>query len=265
MKPKISLLLVVAALVITLLILNFHPPGILKEISWEQSVVPGKLSAGHTFLEDNCEACHTPVQGIVRDNCVICHANDTHILQRQPTAFHADISDCTGCHTEHLGKNSMISTMDHDALVTIGLDMLGQFQNPVHEGVITKSFMEDILDSGRKPGSLFLHPNASGGEALLNCSACHANDDRHFALFGEDCISCHRTDQWSLPEFIHPSSQSRDCNQCHEAPPSHYMQHFKMISAKVAGEPHAPVEQCFSCHQSTSWNDIKRAGWYKHH
>jgi len=38
-----------------------------------------------------------------------------------------------------------------------------------------------------------------------------------------------------------------------------------MISAKVAGEPKAKVEACYACHQSTSWNDIKRAGWYKHH
>ena len=102
-------------------------------------------------------------------------------------------------------------------------------------------------------------------EALLSCPACHSNDDRHFGLFGKDCVQCHSTRQWTLPEFIHPSNQSLDCNQCHEAPPSHYMQHFKMISAQVAGELNAKVEECYACHQSTSWNDIKRAGWYKHH
>jgi hypothetical protein len=56
-----------------------------------------------------------------------------------------------------------------------------------------------------------------------------------------------------------------DCAQCHQAPPSHYMEHFRMISVMVAGQPHARVEQCFLCHQTTAWNDIKNVGWYKHH
>ena len=43
------------------------------------------------------------------------------------------------------------------------------------------------------------------------------------------------------------------------------MMHFRMVSAKVAGQPHAAVRQCFLCHQTTAWNDIKGVGWYKHH
>jgi hypothetical protein len=33
----------------------------------------------------------------------------------------------------------------------------------------------------------------------------------------------------------------------------------------VARKPHAKVEQCYLCHQTTAWNDIKGVGWYKHH
>ena len=102
-------------------------------------------------------------------------------------------------------------------------------------------------------------------EKTLDCAACHKNEDRHFGLFGADCSSCHQTSSWNLPEFRHPSTQSMDCAQCHQAPPSHYMEHFHMISAKVAGKPHARVDQCFACHQTTSWIDIKRVGVYKHH
>jgi hypothetical protein len=84
-------------------------------------------------------------------------------------------------------------------------------------------------------------------------------------LFGKDCAQCHRTDKWTISEFRHPSAQSTDCVQCHQAPPSHYMGHFKMVSQRVACQPHADVRQCFLCHQTTSWNDIKGVGWYKHH
>ena len=32
-----------------------------------------------------------------------------------------------------------------------------------------------------------------------------------------------------------------------------------------AGIEHADVSQCFLCHQTNAWNDIKGVGWYKHH
>ena len=43
------------------------------------------------------------------------------------------------------------------------------------------------------------------------------------------------------------------------------MGHFHMVSMKVAGQHHAQVNQCYLCHQTTAWNDIKGVGWYKHH
>ena len=102
-------------------------------------------------------------------------------------------------------------------------------------------------------------------EAVLNCASCHSNKDRHAKLFGQDCAQCHTTAKWTIPEFRHPSPKSTDCAQCHQAPPSHYMMHFEMISAKVARQPTAKVDQCFLCHQTTVWNDIKGVGFYKHH
>ncbi|MGD9689721.1 MAG: hypothetical protein AB7V47_08265 [Phycisphaerales bacterium] len=43
------------------------------------------------------------------------------------------------------------------------------------------------------------------------------------------------------------------------------MEHFHMVSKKVAGIEHTEVSQCFLCHKTNSWNDIKGVGWYKHH
>jgi hypothetical protein len=108
----------------------------------------------------------------------------------------------------------------------------------------------------------------------LDCKTCHSTKDKHVGLFGSECASCHATTQWTLAEFQHPSADSVDCAQCHQAPPSHYMMHFDMVSKKVARQEDArvsqccgvaQVNQCFRCHQSTSWNDIKGVGWYKHH
>ena len=99
----------------------------------------------------------------------------------------------------------------------------------------------------------------------LACTDCHSNRDPHRELFGRDCAGCHDTITWRITGFLHPSPTSRDCAQCHQAPPSHYMMHFSMISAKVAGKPKAQVNECYQCHQTTAWNDIKGVGLYKHH
>jgi hypothetical protein len=100
---------------------------------------------------------------------------------------------------------------------------------------------------------------------VLNCATCHATKDRHLGLLGSDCSLCHGTERWTITGYVHPSPRSTDCAQCHQAPPSHYMEHFRMVSEKVAGIEHAQVTQCFLCHQTTAWNDIRRVGWYKHH
>ena len=101
--------------------------------------------------------------------------------------------------------------------------------------------------------------------AALDCNSCHQNRDPHRGLMGRECAECHQTNSWKIAGFLHPSPQSQECAQCHQAPPSHYMMHFEMMSKMVAGQMHAKVEQCFMCHQTDSWNNIKGVGWYKHH
>ena len=70
---------------------------------------------------------------------------------------------------------------------------------------------------------------------------------------------------WNIAEFKHPSPKSRDCVQCHQAPPSHYKMHFNMMSQKIPNKPNARVQDCFKCHQTTHWTDIKNVGKFKHH
>ena len=67
-----------------------HEHGSKSVPGWQAMVNPGSLSAKHQFLAANCEACHTPHQGIVADKCITCHANNGPLLSKQSTAFHAD-------------------------------------------------------------------------------------------------------------------------------------------------------------------------------
>mgnify|MGYP001158820707 CR=1 FL=1 len=273
MKLRWAILIAVAVFAAVLAAVYFapghadeKPHGLGSAVEWQRMANPGGLSQAHGFLSHNCNACHTPLKGVEAANCIACHANNESVLQRQPTSFHADIGSCRECHAEHQGRHARITGMNHDALASVGLRQLSQSASPDDEGGVMAARLKHWLDDApsAQPAAL-LNPHLSPRELTLRCATCHQNDDRHFGLFGNDCSACHETARWNIPEFRHPSARSMDCAQCHQAPPSHYMGHFNMISMTVAGQPHARVDQCFLCHQTTSWNDIKRVGWYKHH
>jgi len=233
----------------------------IKQVStWQKLANPGRLSSVHANLEQDCAACHTAVQGAVAVNCILCHASNEDLLMRQPTAFHSSIASCKECHPEHRGLGERPTLMDHEALSKIGLEALGEEAD--EERSVLRAYLRSWIEADAP-----LHPTqrVSRLEAALACDECHGNEDQHFGLMGADCGQCHSTSMWTLPEFRHPSPKSRDCAQCHQAPPSHYMGHFKMVSAKVARKPHAKVEQCFECHRTTAWTDIPGVGHYKHH
>ena len=277
--------------------LEWTKDGSLASLDWKQAVVPGELSRSHAFLSNNCAACHTPVKGVEPVLCIGCHADNTALLQRQPTAFHARIQVCAGCHVEHQAGTRMPTTMDHALLAKIGhrelraaglaaldpdaavtlLDWLPARQrqpSPPGEGGREQegcagsagcSQSEVTVLSRNALGLPPNHPRAASDESMFNCAICHATKDRHQGFFGADCVQCHATTQWTIAEFRHPSPRSTECTQCHKPPPSHNMMHFSMMSAPLARQPNAKVNQCFLCHQTTVWNDIKGVGWIKHH
>ncbi|OYW25178.1 MAG: hypothetical protein B7Z55_00035 [Planctomycetales bacterium 12-60-4] len=233
---------------------------------WQHMVSPGELSQAHASLENNCAACHSPVQGVEAQKCIICHANNESLLQRQPTAFHANVNSCVECHREHQGTNQRPTEMNHLTLAEIGFRHLKTGHPPDDEKERVRKDLLDWIGQHQPAGHGSKgHSSLTPQEAVLNCAACHATKDRHVKLFGQDCGQCHTTAKWTIAEFRHPSPASKDCAQCHQGPPSHYMMHFQMMSAKVAGKPKAEVNQCYQCHQTTAWNDIKGIGYYKHH
>lgn len=196
---------------------------------------PGPLDPAHLALNLECDDCHTRLRGVEAAGCIACHALNGSLVQRQTTAFHAVVRVCAECHVEHTGAG-LRTPLDHDLLVEL---------SPSWTRI-----------AERDPAT---------GIHLLDCQGCHGSQDPHFELFGPDCADCHETTTWDTAGFAHPTPRSRDCAQCHQAPPSHYMEHFKMLSAKVARQPHAVVRECYSCHLTTSWPDIRGVGFYKHH
>ena len=220
---------VVAGLLIPWLV---HSQGSAGVPGWQGLVNPGTLSQAHSFLADQCEACHVPHQGVEAKQCLTCHAA-TSFTAKPSTRFHAEATSCTTCHVEHLGRSSP-TRMDHAVL-------LGS----------------RVWSPARKP------PEGAGAVGL-DCAACHAGKDAHQGLMGSGCVQCHGTETWRVTGFQHPPGSSTQCAECHRPPPSHGMMHFEMVSQRVARKK-ARVDQCFACHATDNWNNIRGVGRYDHH
>jgi hypothetical protein len=255
-KTIIIIFLVVAFSVLT----YFMGAGLLSnnQTNLQTQVMPGKLSAAHASLSTSCNSCHTANQGgIDEGKCISCHGSNTGLLQRKPTAFHAIVGNCASCHTEHLGVDANMRVMNHEALAKIAATIVGKGKN---NSIVTSN-----------PVNADDYPFVSQNVARLNCATCHSTKDKHVGLMGVNCGTCHSATEWTIPAFQHPSVNSINCAQCHQAPPSHYMMHFEMIDKTVAAAQGngccgtVLVNQCYNCHQTTSFNDIKGVGYYKHH
>ncbi|MDU0955263.1 MAG: cytochrome c3 family protein [Bradyrhizobium sp.] len=236
-------------------IVSLYQSGSASIPRWQAFFLPGPLSEKHRFLAGNCESCHAPTRGVEAAACIGCHSTAAADLAKQPTAFHADVQDCRGCHVEHAGAIRPIK-MDHAALLGIGSHLKSGEQS--HPSV-PRQMVDDLK------GFLGLPVSRLAEKTGLDCASCHSNREPHRDLFGRECANCHETGSWRIAGFLHPSPASKDCAQCHQAPPSHYMMHFQMMDKGVTGQEHAQVNQCFLGHRTDSWNDIKGVGWFKHH
>ena len=254
---KLFIIVILASTVV--LLAHFSSLEVTNKSTWQNQVMPGKLSTAHAMLTADCSSCHTATKGADDAKCISCHGDNKLLLERQPTAFHGMIGNCSSCHIEHQGVDANLRMMNHEDLARIGERIIGDGK---------KSFR---LDKSIIPAD---HPLVSDQVAKLNCASCHATKDKHLGLMGTNCASCHAVTQWTIPEFQHPSILSINCSQCHQPPPSHNMMHFEMVSKKIASRPSdqnsgccegVVVNQCYSCHQTTSWNDIQGLGYYKHH
>ena len=193
-----------------------------------RAVTPGPLSQAHAFLGDNCESCHAPNRGVVAEKCVTCHVSAPELLSMPRAAFHATITECGGCHTEHRGSDIRPIKMDHSMLETVAR-------------------------------------RSSATPVALQCQTCHAIQDPHQGFLGQQCASCHVSKTWEITTFVHPSPRSTDCAQCHKPPASHLMMHFSMMDQTITGQSGVTVDQCQACHQTDSFNNIKGVGWFDMH
>jgi len=175
--------IILAANLIVIAILAFAWPHLM--------VSPGKLIPGHTKLETDCFACHTPLLGAKSERCISCH--EAEQIGRLTTAglpikkpltsvpFHQKLAsqDCVVCHSDHSGVKRY---RQH-----------GQFKH----ALLQKATLDQCQSCHKAPVDP-LHEQLSG-----TCSQCHSQEkwtpatfdhDKYFELDRDHttrCVTCH--------------------------------------------------------------------------
>jgi len=120
---------------------------------WTENMAQGNIHETHEFI-DKCRYCHLPMQEVRPINCarVACHppakfrekAGKVKALLVQ----HVKIKDCTGCHTEHVGKKADI----------------------------TFEFKHASLEDGEKCGGCHIQPVTHAETVDADCVECHGSE-----------------------------------------------------------------------------------------
>ena len=95
-----------------ILLLYYSSPFVFSEIS-KTKLLPGALIDGHYQIEENCNACHSPFDGVPQSSCLNCHAseleaiNDSHAISKFKDPRNAakltkiNALECKSCHDDH--------------------------------------------------------------------------------------------------------------------------------------------------------------------
>jgi hypothetical protein len=219
----------------------------------ETLLMPGKLTASHAKLEENCGACHDKTDRMRQTPlCLACHKDIAKDIAAH-SGYHgrmpnADQSQCRVCHTDHKGREASI----------VNLSASG-FDHAATDFPLQGKHAAIACDSCHKPREAYRKAEAA-------CIACHRSDDVHKNNLGDGCANCHDAATWSKVRFDHDKTTFplRDAHAKISCAACHFAQHYKNTPKRCV-ECHAPDDvhktsrgdDCAKCHTVSAWKTAK--------
>jgi hypothetical protein len=221
--------------------------------SLETLLMPGKVSAAHAKLEENCSQCHDRADRARQSTlCMNCH-EDVGADVASGRGFHGrlpkiDEAQCRACHSEHLGRDADIVKLSRPA-----------FDHSRTDFELKGAHASVDCDSCHVRGKKFR-------EAPSRCVDCHRADEPHQGRLGADCGECHDAAAWARARFDHGRTRFalRDkhaqatCSACHagnryEGTPS------QCVSCHAPDDVHRGGRgtDCASCHGTAGWKTTR--------
>ncbi len=191
----------------------------------------GPLTRAHAAWDNQCEACHTPFQGINTSrwspslnrastagdqNCQTCHAGPAH----HPNQIASEVPSCAECHRDHRGRDFRLAATPDAGCTGCHAD-LGRHRNPsANSAAIANvtafdaehhpAFTLPASLAGKHPGRIkFSHKRhltpglvlEQGGAPFTRANLAAADRTRYGGPAGREadpvqltCASCHRLD-----------------------------------------------------------------------
>lgn len=215
----------------------------------ETLLMPGKVSAAHAKIEQECSKCHDRADRAAQSGlCMACH-KEVGADVRSHSGFHGRLpgieqGQCSACHAEHLGRAADIVKFTKSAFDHSRTDY------PL-EGAHSSAACAGCHKAGQK---FRLAPHA--------CIDCHRSDDAHGGKFGTACADCHKVNAWAGVRFDHSKTgfALRDRHQQVTCDACHFGKRFKDTPTKCVA-CHAPDDvhagsrgpDCASCHTTAGW------------
>ncbi|MDF1762258.1 MAG: cytochrome C [Oleibacter sp.] len=184
--------------------------------------------------EVQCNACHpNETYKNVPMDCVSCHrGDDVHRGGYE--------QKCDTCHGNVKWKEAKFNHNDTDFALT---------------GVHQKTTCSSCHAVGEIASTI-----------PTSCVSCHLVNDVHRGRNGDDCKSCHGTDDWSKPRFDHDRDTQFSligihkvvtCNSCHAGGIKENAPVRECVECHKANDPHKGElgDACDDCHKPTGWHD----------
>jgi hypothetical protein len=198
--------------------------------------LPDITSAGHYQIEQRCELCHTPMQGVKQAACLACHADELDVADdsHPPAKFtdprnaervaSLDARRCVTCHIEHRPEitDHTGATQPRDFCVNCHFDIAEE--RPSHDGFPfagcraigchnfhdNRALTEDHLRAHLDEPDLLGVPDLPASEtrsheaAGVDCDDCHAAAGPWSdAVAREVCATCHTAEHDSFVSGRH--------------------------------------------------------------
>jgi len=111
------------------------------------------------------------------------------------------------------------------------------------------------------------HPDQQYQDTPTACLACHALNDVHNAVNGDQCERCHDESAWSEIRFNHDRDTEfrllgghldLQCNECHQSSGFEKELNTSCVSCHTKDDPHNELNgpKCENCHAVNKWTEL---------
>ena len=223
-------------------------PGWQPTILDHNTIYP--LTGGHSFVQDDCNLCHSGGFTNIGTDCANCHINDYNSTSNPNHIENQFATDCQECHTTNpdwtpasinhsliyplTGGHGLIKTDCNkchvDGYISTPTDCeechLADYNNTIEPNHLTNQFPQDCdqchsTNPGWSP-SIFNHSSVyalTGGHDLVksDCANCHSDG---YTNTPTNCNDCHIGDYNSSIDPKHLTNQfPQNCEKCHTTTP----------------------------------------------